>query len=111
MPRSSCPEQQALDATAMPTDSQQPVLVWRGIFYQQVGVEPPAVGVYDLEDFVGEWDLPPTHDNARAIINERLDPRHHDHEILMAAMRECDDEYYEAYLEDLASERALERGL
>jgi hypothetical protein len=60
-------------------------------------------------------DVPPTHDEARAIINERLDPKHPEHECLMEAMRECDDEYrriaYEAYLDDLAAEKAMERGL
>jgi hypothetical protein len=109
------PQQWALDRSAMPTDSQQPLLVWRGIFYQQVGVEPPAVGIYDLEDFVGEWDVAPTHDSAKAIINERLDPKHPEHQILMEAMRECDEDHartaYEAYLDDLAAERAMERGL
>lgn len=114
MPRSS-PAQQALDQSAMPIDSHQPVLIWRGCFYQHVPAEPAAIGVFDLEDFVGEWDVEPTHESARAIIGDRLDPGHPEHQDLMDALRAADDEYWrerrEAYLEDLASERALEREL
>lgn len=110
MPRSS-PEQQALDATAMPTESGQPLLIWRGIFYQQLGGEAPACGVFDIEDFTAEWNVKPTHEEAKAIIAERLDPRHPEHNILMDAMREADEQRirdcYEAYLCDLAEERGL----
>jgi hypothetical protein len=99
----------------MPTCSSQPLLIWRGIFYQQVSTEPAAIGVFDIEDFAAEWDVAPTHDNARTIITERLDPIHPCHNILMDAIRECDEEYrriaYEAYLDDLAAEKAMERGL
>jgi len=112
MPRSSpSPQQQTLDATAMPVDSQQSLLIWRGIFYQQLGCEPAAIGVFDIEDFVGEWNVEPTHEEAKAIITERLDPRHPEHNILMDAMREADEQRirdcYEAYLGDLAEERGL----
>ena len=101
--------QRELDRTAPETDSQAPLLWWRGIYYQHIPGERCACGVHLVADFISEWGAPVSHERARQLIDARLHPLHPDHHALMDAMREADEQFAHEEAESRAEDAALER--
>jgi hypothetical protein len=101
--------QRELDLSAPETDSQAPMLLWKGCYFQHVIGERVAIGVHNVREFVGEFGEPATHERARQLIDERLNPRHPDHNALMDAMREADERHALDMAESRAEDAALER--
>jgi len=107
--------QRELDLTAPATDSQAPIVWWRGIYWQHIPGVNYACGVHDAAEFAAEWGEPVTHEAAQRIIAVRLHPLHPEHHALMDAMRSADEQFardeQESRWADLAEDRAMERGL